>query len=117
MDSTQKKNALLQRRQRRVRSKVSGTADCPRLRVSRSLKHIYAQIIDDTKGVVMVAESSPGLKIPGGNIGAAKQVGKALGEKAKAKGIEKVAFDRGGHLYHGRVKALADAAREAGLKF
>lgn len=117
MESTLKKNALHERRKRRVRSKIAGTSERPRLRVSRSLKHIYAQIIDDTKGVVITAESSAGLKIPGGNVDAAKQVGKALGEKAKAKGIESVCFDRGGRLYHGRIKALAEAVREAGLKF
>ena len=117
MESTLKKAALLERRKRRVRNKITGTEARPRLRVSRTLKHIYAQLIDDTTGTVLTVESSLGLKINGGNIDAAKQVGKALGEKAKAKGIEAVCFDRGGRLYHGRVKALADAAREAGLKF
>ena len=111
------KAALLQRRQRRVRKTISGTTERPRLRVHRTLKHIYAQIIDDTTGKTLVAASTVGLKIAGGNVDGAKAVGKALGEKAKEKSIDKVAFDRGGRLYHGRIKALADAAREAGLQF
>jgi len=117
MAKTSKKTKLLERRCRRVRRKVRGTAERPRLRVNRSLNHIYAQIIDDTTGRVLLAESSLGLKIAGGTVAAAKAVGKALGEKAKAKLIERVCFDRGGRLYHGRVKALAEAAREAGLQF
>ena len=111
------KQELLERRRRYVRKRIEGTPERPRLRVNRSLKHIYAQIIDDVTGNTLVAESSVALKTCGSNIEAAKAVGKALGEKAKAKSIERVAFDRGGHLYHGRVKALADAAREAGLQF
>ena len=94
-----------------------GTPERPRLRVNRTVSHIYAQIIDDTGGRVLAAASSLGLKIPGGNTAAAKQVGKALGEKAVSQGIELVSFDRGGRLFHGRIKALAEAAREAGLKF
>jgi len=106
------------RKHARVRAKVSGTAEKPRLCVFRSNKHIEAQIIDDVKGVTLVAASSVALKLAnGGNCEAAAKVGADLAEKAKAKGIEYVAFDRGGYLYHGRVAALADAAREGGLKF
>ena len=106
------------RKHARVRAKVSGTAEKPRLCVFRSNKHIEAQIIDDVKGVTLVAASSVALKLAnGGNCEAAAKVGADLAEKAKAKGIEFVAFDRGGYLYHGRVAALADAAREGGLKF
>lgn len=108
---------LLERRKRRVGYKVAKNTERPRLRVTRSLKHIYAQIIDDKTGRTLVSASSIGLKIDGGNVSAATTVGKALGEKAKAQSIEQVSFDRGGRLYHGRVKALADAAREAGLQF
>lgn len=117
MAKTRESKVLLERRKRRVRKKVTGTSERPRLRVTRSLKHIYAQLIDDTTGSTLVAESSVGLKIAGGNVEAAKAVGKSLGEKAKEKSIASVSFDRGGRLYHGRVKALADAAREAGLQF
>jgi large subunit ribosomal protein L18 len=108
---------LLERRKHRIRKAVAGTAERPRLRVNRTTKHIYAQIINDDNGHVLVAISSTVLKIKGGNIEAAKAVGSAIAEKAKEKSIEKVCFDRGGRLYHGRVKALADAAREAGLQF
>ena len=108
---------LLARRKFRIRKRVAGTAARPRLRVNRSLKHIYAQIIDDDSGKTLVSASSVSLKIGGGNIGAAKAVGKELGEKAVAQNISTVCFDRGGRLFHGRVKALADAAREAGLQF
>jgi len=111
------KRIRLERRKKRVRKKIFGTPTRPRLRVTRTLNHIYAQIIDDTQGKTLVSASSVQLKIKGGNIEAAKQVGAELARKALALSIEKVAFDRGGHLYHGRVKALADAAREAGLKF
>ncbi len=117
MAKTSKKFLLLERRKRRVRKKVQGTPERPRLRVTRTLKHIYAQLIDDSEGRVIGAASSVALKIPGGNRDAAGQVGKALGEKARENGIERVCFDRGGCLYHGRVKALADAARKAGLRF
>jgi large subunit ribosomal protein L18 len=101
---------------------VSGTSERPRLCVYRSLDHIYAQVIDDRSGKTLVAASSSdketkkGLK-GGGNVAAAKIVGKAIADRAKAAGVSKVVFDRGGYKYHGRVKALADAAREAGLKF
>lgn len=117
MAKTNATTVLHARRKRRIRKSVSGTPERPRLQVSRTLKHIYAQIIDDTTGKTLCAESSLGLKIAGGNVDAAKAVGKSIGEKAKANSIEKVCFDRGGRLYHGRVKALADAAREAGLQF
>ncbi len=106
----------------RIRHKLSGNLKRPRLCVYRSLHHIYAQIVDDTQGTTLVAASTvekevrEGLKSPG-NIQAAKAVGKAVAQRAKAKGIEAVVFDRGGYLYHGRVKALAEAARESGLKF
>lgn len=112
-----------QRRHRRVRKKVHGTAERPRLNVFRSLKHIYAQVIDDDAGVTLVAASTvePELREAvggyGGNVKAAQVVGRVIAERALAKGIERVVFDRGGYRYHGRVKALAEAAREAGLKF
>lgn len=109
----------------RVRKKVRGTPERPRLSVFRSGKHIYAQVIDDTRGVTLAAASSrdkefraqAGNPPRGGNLAAAKMVGKTLGERARQAGITEVVFDRGGHQYHGRVKALADAARAAGLKF
>lgn len=111
-------NALRQRRHARVRTKVSGTSEVPRLNVFRSNAQIFAQIIDDTKGVTLASSSSLELKIKnGGNVEGAKEVGKDIAEKAKKAGIEKVVFDRGGYEYHGRVEALADAAREAGLQF
>ena len=106
----------------RVRTKVSGTTERPRLCVYRSLGHIYAQVIDDRSGKTLVSASSvdgetkKNLK-GGGNIAAAKVIGKAVAERARAAGVQKVVFDRGGYKYHGRVKALADAAREAGLQF
>lgn len=106
----------------RVRKKISGTPARPRLAVFRSARHIYAQIIDDVAGVTLVAASTLDEAIKGtvgyaGNKDAAKAVGKLVGEKAKQKGISQVVFDRGGYLYHGRVKELADGAREAGLEF
>jgi len=112
------KNAERQRRHARVRKTVSGTPDCPRLNVFRSNAHIYAQVIDDTEGRTLCSASSLELKLEnGGNIEAAKKVGEAIANKCKEANIEKVCFDRGGYVYHGRVQALADAAREAGLKF
>jgi large subunit ribosomal protein L18 len=105
---------------RRLRHRLEGTPERPRLAVFRSVKHIYAQVIDDKVGRTVAAASSneKGAKIPaGGNMAGAKQIGKLVAERAMAKGIKKVVFDRGGYLYHGRVKALADAAREAGLEF
>src|ERR1700733_7336776 len=105
----------------RIRKKILGTAEGPRLNEYRSLNHIYVQLIDDLHGATLVAahsaEGKKGEGRTGGNLAAAKSVGKAIAERAQAKGIDKVVFDRGGYIYHGRVKALADAAREAGLKF
>ena len=103
----------------RIRHKVRGTAERPRLAVFRSLKHIYVQVIDDAAGRTLAAASSGGKsgRASGGNLQGAKEIGKLIAERAKEKGIQKVVFDRGGYLYHGRVKALADAAREAGLEF
>ena len=106
----------------RIRKRLAGSQARPRLAVFRSNKHIYAQIIDDSKGSTLTAASSRDVDAKkdlksGGNIAAAKAVGKLVAERAKAKGIDAVLFDRGGYLYHGRVKALAEAAREAGLKF
>ena len=111
-----KRNEIRKRIHVRIREKLSGTAERPRLNVYRSLNHIYAQLIDDQKGETLASASTLKLKT-GGNVAAAKDIGKAIAEKAKEKGIKKVVFDRGGFLYHGRVKALADAAREAGLEF
>lgn len=106
----------------RVRKKVVGTSDKPRLNIFRSVNHIYAQVIDDFTGITVIAASSldkemKGKLKSGGNIEAAKKVGAVIAKKALEKGISQVVFDRGGYLYHGRVKALADAAREGGLKF
>ena len=109
------------KRHGRIRNHVQGTPQRPRLCVFRSLKHIYAQVVDDTKGHTLVAASSLDASLRdaknGGNIEGAKSVGALIAERAKAAGIAKVVFDRGGYLYHGRVKALADAAREGGLEF
>ncbi|MFU0832292.1 MAG: 50S ribosomal protein L18 [Oscillospiraceae bacterium] len=107
------------KRHRRVRGKISGTAECPRLNVFRSTKNIYAQVIDDVKGVTLAAASTldKDFNGNGGNKEAAREVGKLIAKRAIAKGIEKVVFDRGGYLYHGRVKELAEGAREGGLKF
>jgi large subunit ribosomal protein L18 len=113
-----KRDEVRQRRHKRVRAKISGTSDRPRLAVYRSNKHISAQIIDDTKGITLVATGSQNLKLEnGGNVEAAKKVGEEIAKLALSKNITNVVFDRGGFLYHGRVKALADAAREAGLQF
>jgi large subunit ribosomal protein L18 len=100
----------------KVKRKIIGTTERPRLAVFRSLKHIHAQVIDDTVGKTLVAASSLKMK-NGGNIAAAKEIGRMIANKAQAAGITKVVFDRGDSLYHGRVKALADAAREGGLQF
>ena len=114
----QSRSAVRVRKHERVRAKISGTPECPRLSVFRSNKHIEAQIIDDVKGVTLVSASSVSLKLEnGGNVEGAKLVGAKIAELAKAKKISKVVFDRGGYIYHGRVAALADAAREGGLKF
>ena len=122
MINKQDKNQLRQRRHARVRKSVSGTAETPRLNVYRSLNHIYVQIIDDTKGVTLASASTMEKEVREQVAGktkteAAKIVGVKVGERAKEKGIEAVVFDRGGYLYTGRVKAVADGAREAGLKF
>jgi large subunit ribosomal protein L18 len=116
------KEKARKRRQFRVRKKVSGTPDCPRLNVFRSINHIYAQLIDDFSGNTLVSSSSSDKELKGklstgGNIGAAKEVGMLIAKRAVDKGVKKVVFDRGGNLYHGRVKALADGAREGGLEF
>ena len=106
------------KRHKRLRKKISGTPECPRLSVFRSNAHIHAQVIDDVNGVTLAAASSVSLKLAnGGNVEAAEKVGTAIAEAALAKKIECVVFDRGGNIYHGRIKALADAARAAGLKF
>ena len=113
-----KRNAIRQRIHSRIRAKLAGTGERPRLNVYRSLGHIYAQVIDDQKGETLVSASTLSLKVKtGGNVAAAKEIGKAVAEKAVEKGIKKVVFDRGGYLYHGRIMALADAARAAGLEF
>ena len=113
------KNAMRLRRHIRVRGKISGTPECPRLNVFRSNANIYAQIIDDVNGVTLVSANTleKGFEGATGNIEAAKKIGATLAERAKAKGIEQVVFDRGGYIFHGRVAAVAEGAREAGLKF
>ncbi len=114
------KNIVRLRVHHRIRRKVKGTPERPRLCVFRSLKHIYAQVIDDTGGRTLASASSSDEgagRASGGNLAGAKAVGRLIAERAKTKGIQKVVFDRGGYLYHGRVKALAEAAREAGLEF
>lgn len=114
------RNELRLRIHRRIRRKVRGTAERPRLAVFRSLKHIYAQVIDDVSGRTLAAASSldKGQRVAGGgNLSGAREVGRRIAERALEKGIRRVVFDRGGYLYHGRVKALAEAARQAGLEF
>ena len=121
MINQRQRNNIRQTVHSRVRAKMSGTAERPRLNVYRSLNHIYTQLIDDANGVTLAAASTMSPKgterTVGGNIEAAKTVGKLIAERAAEKGIKKVVFDRGGYLYHGRIKALADAARESGLDF
>ena len=118
MIKKESKNDVRKRRHQRVRNKISGTTSVPRLNVFRSNSQIFAQIIDDENGTTLVSSSSVELKIKNcGNVEGATLVGKDIAEKAKKKTIEKVVFDRGGYLYHGRVKALAEAARENGLEF
>ena len=122
MDKLQKKKAGLKRRQRRVRAKIFGTAERPRLSVHRTNSHIYAQVIDDADAKTICSASTldPEFRATGklgSNKEAAEFVGKLVGERALAAGVTAVKFDRGGHIYHGRIKALADGAREAGLKF
>ena len=116
------KKAVRRKKHLRIRKKITGTPDCPRLAVYRSLQHIYAQIIDDTRGVTLLSASTVEAPLKGalentGNVEAAKKVGLEIGKKAVEKGITEVVFDRGGTIYHGRVQALADGAREAGLQF
>ena len=113
------KNAMCLKRHVRVRGKISGTPERPRLNVFRSNANIYAQIIDDVNGVTLVAANTLEKEFEGaaGNCEAAKKIGAVLAERAKAKGIEEVVFDRGGYIFHGRVAALAEGAREGGLKF
>jgi|SRR5512140_1393268 large subunit ribosomal protein L18 len=122
MSSEKAREEARKRRQRRVRAHVSGTADRPRLNVFRSLTHIYAQVIDDKTGVTLVSASTVDSELRGEMTGKkkseqAKAVGQAVAKRALAKGLTKVTFDRGGYRYHGRVKALADGAREGGLEF
>ena len=113
------KNEVRLRVHKSIRRRLAGTSERPRLTVYRSLAHIYAQIIDDRAGRTLVSASSndKGAAANGGNIAGAKEIGRLVAERAKEKGFTKVVFDRGGYLYHGRIKALADAAREAGLEF
>lgn len=116
------KNKARHKRHLRVRKKISGTQDRPRLNIFRSSKHMYAQLIDDVNGVTLASASTQDKELKdqienGGNIDAAQKVGALVAQRAKEKGISGVVFDRGGYLYHGRVQALADAAREAGLEF
>ena len=112
-------NAQRLKRHKRVRGKISGTPERPRLNVFRSETNIYAQVIDDVNGVTLVSASSLEIEFDGkgGNVEAARKVGQMVAERAKAKGIENVVFDRGGYIYHGRVQALAEGAREGGLNF
>ena len=114
------KDKVRRRVHARIRTKLSGSTERPRLNVYRSLNHIYVQVIDDSTGKTLASASTSGKKSgkkTGGNVASAKEIGKTIAQRAKEKGIKKVVFDRGGYLYHGRIKALADAAREAGLEF
>lgn len=118
MAKPKSRNDVRLKRHARVRTKISGTPECPRLNVFRSNAHIHAQIIDDVNGVTLASASSVTMKLENGsNIAAAAAVGAEVAKKAQENKIENVVFDRGGYIYHGRVKALAEAAREAGLKF
>jgi large subunit ribosomal protein L18 len=122
MQNKEAKNVVRTRVHTRIRKKLEGTSERPRLNVYRSLNHIYAQVIDDSEGKTLAQASTiegrtKGQRSTGGNVASAKDVGKRIAERAKEKGITKVVFDRGGYLYHGRIKALAEAAREAGLQF
>lgn len=121
INKTNKNKARL-KRHLRVRRKITGTAERPRLNIFRSAKHMYVQVIDDTKGVTLASASTLDKEVRegianGGNVEAAAKIGSLIAERAKAKGVSRVVFDRGGYLYHGRVQALAEAAREAGLEF
>jgi large subunit ribosomal protein L18 len=113
------RNEIRARVHKRIRRRMNGTPERPRLTVFRSLNHIYAQVIDDQQGHTVASAGSieKDLNVKGGNVEGAKQIGKKVAERAKEKGVTRVVFDRGGYQYHGRVKALADAAREAGLEF
>jgi large subunit ribosomal protein L18 len=116
------KNKTRRRIHQRLRQRMQGSSERPRLNVYRSLNHIYAQVIDDASGKTLAAASTTqgkkkDAKRTGGNVASAKEVGKTIAQRAQEKGVKKVVFDRGGYLYHGRIKALADAAREAGLEF
>ncbi len=122
MIKSENRKTKVQKRHRSIRVKLSGTTEAPRLAVYRSTKHIYAQLIDDVKGVTVASASSVDKELKeklghGGNIDAAKAVGEAIAKKALKAGVKDVVFDRGGFLYHGRIAAVADAAREAGLNF
>ena len=111
------KNAARLRRHARLRKKISGTSETPRFNVFKSNKAVYVQFIDDAKGHTLVSVSSKDLKLENNNIETCKQVGAEAGKRAKDAGVENVVFDRGGYIYHGKIKAVAEAAREAGLKF
>ncbi|MGI8770144.1 MAG: 50S ribosomal protein L18 [Acidobacteriaceae bacterium] len=118
MITQRQRNIVRQRVHTRIRERMQGTEVRPRLNVYRSLSHIYAQVIDDAAGTTVASASSLADKVKtGGNVQAAREIGKLVAERAREKGVKKVVFDRGGYLYHGRIKALADAAREAGLEF
>ncbi|HLJ90960.1 MAG TPA: 50S ribosomal protein L18 [Candidatus Angelobacter sp.] len=115
------KDKTRRRIHKRIRLRLAGSSERPRLNVYRSLNHIYAQVIDDVKGLTLASASTQsgkkGGKRSGGNVASAKEIGKLIAQRAQEKGVKKVVFDRGGYLYHGRIKALAEAAREAGLEF
>jgi len=115
------KDKVRRRVHQRIRQRMSGSGERPRLNIYRSLNHIYAQVIDDGTGKTIASASTvqgkKGSRKTGGNVATAKEIGKAIAQRAQEKGVKKVVFDRGGYLYHGRIKALADAAREAGLEF
>jgi large subunit ribosomal protein L18 len=117
--ATDSRQEIRRRIHKRIRKRVAGTPERPRLAIFRSANHIYAQVIDDQQGRTLVAAASTekDLRGKGGNVEGAKKIGSAVAQRAKDKGISKVVFDRGGYMYHGRVKALADAARAAGLEF
>lgn len=122
MAKTNPRKVAWAKRKKRVQKKIKGTAERPRLTINRTLNHMYAQVVDDDQGITLAAISTRSAEIknePGhkGNVAAAKKVGQAIAQAVKAKGIDRVVFDRNGFLYHGRVKALAEAAREAGLEF
>lgn len=122
MISKPDRKKIRQKKHLRIRKRISGTPECPRLAVFRSLNHIYAQVIDDTKGVTLVSASTLDSSLKdqlerGSNIEAAKKVGELIGKRALEKGIRTVVFDRSGYIYHGRIKAVAEGAREAGLEF